>query len=111
MNFDYTTETITPESTGMITFAGTQGIEIPVGTTAQRPSLSLGTNGIETFLSGSLIGGSGYGNATYTAVPLTGGAGTGAQATIVVSGGAVTSVTITADGQNYVVGNSLSASN
>jgi len=59
----------------------------------------------------TLTGGSLYVNGTYTVVPLTGGAGTGAQATIVVSGGAVTSVTITSAGSGYVVGNTLSASN
>jgi len=59
----------------------------------------------------TLVGGSGYVNATYTAVPLTGGSGSGAKATIVVSGGAVTSVTLTSYGNNYVVGNTLSASN
>ena len=57
----------------------------------------------------TLVGGSGYVNATYTAVPLTGGSGTGAQATVVVSGGAVTSVTITTSGNDYVVGDTLSA--
>jgi hypothetical protein len=41
MYFDYTTETITPESTGMITFGGVQGVEIPTGTTAQRPVAGL----------------------------------------------------------------------
>ena len=59
----------------------------------------------------TLVGGSGYVNATYTAVPLTGGSGSGAKATIVVSGGAVTSVTLTSYGNDYVVGNTLSASN
>lgn len=59
----------------------------------------------------TLVGGAGYVNGTYTAVPLTGGAGTGAQATIVVAGGAVTSVTVTTAGSAYVVGNTLSASN
>jgi hypothetical protein len=59
----------------------------------------------------TLVGGSSYVNGTYTAVPLTGGSGSGAKATIVVSGGAVTSVTITTIGNNYVVGNTLSASN
>lgn len=53
--------------------------------------------------------GSGYTNGTYTAVNLTGGAGTGATATIVVAGGVVTSVTITSHGINYVAGNTLSA--
>jgi len=59
----------------------------------------------------TLVGGSSYVNATYTAVPLTGGSGSGAKATIVVSGGAVTSVTLTSFGNNYVIGNILSASN
>ena len=59
----------------------------------------------------TLVGGSGYANTTYTAVPLTGGSGSGAKATIVVSGSAVTSVTLTSYGNNYVVGNTLSASN
>jgi hypothetical protein len=59
----------------------------------------------------TLVGGTSYVNGTYTAVPLTGGSGTGAKATIVVSGGAVTSVTITTIGNDYVVGNTLSASN
>jgi hypothetical protein len=54
-------------------------------------------------------GGSGYTNGTYTSQALTGGAGTGALATIVVAGGVVTTVTITTRGVNYVVGNSLSA--
>jgi hypothetical protein len=42
-------------------------------------------------------------------VPLTGGSGSGALATITVSGGAVTAVTITNGGIFYVVGNTLSA--
>jgi hypothetical protein len=68
--------------------------------------------GAELF--GSLVGGSGYdagGTNTYTNVPLTGGGGSGAQATVVVTAGIVTAVTITAAGSAYVVGNVLSASN
>ena len=57
----------------------------------------------------TLVGGSLYTNGTYTSVSLTGGSGTGAKATVVVSGGAVTSVTLTAGGNGYVVGNTLSA--
>ena len=62
---------------------------------------------IETF--GSIVPGSGYVDATYTAVPLTGGAGTGAQGTITVSGGVVTDVVITVGGFGYQMGDVLSA--
>ena len=58
---------------------------------------------------GSITGGSAYTNGTYLNVPLTGGAGSGAVANIVVSGGAVTSVTLTQGGSGYVVGDTLSA--
>jgi hypothetical protein len=57
----------------------------------------------------TLVAGSTYTNGTYTNVPLTGGTGTGAQATIVVSGAVVASVTITTPGTGYVVGDVLSA--
>lgn len=61
---------------------------------------------------GSIIaGGSSYGDGTYTTVPLTGGTGSGAEATITVSGGVVTAVTITEDGADYVIGDVLSADN
>lgn len=67
-------------------------------------------NGYISTLTG-LIGGSLYTNGTYTNVPLTGGAGIGALATIVVSGNVVTSVTLTNQGKVYLVGDILSASN
>jgi hypothetical protein len=67
--------------------------------TTQNPVFALGT----------LTGGTLYTAGTYTNVPLTGGSGTNAHATIVVAGGAVTTVTITTGGQNYVVGDTLSA--
>ena len=41
MDFDFTTETITPDSTGVLTIGGVQGIELPAGTTAQRPTSNL----------------------------------------------------------------------
>jgi hypothetical protein len=62
---------------------------------------------LKTF--GAITGGSSYTNGTYTNVSLTGGSGSTATANIVVSGGAVTSVTINNPGCKYVVGNSLSA--
>lgn len=37
MDFDYTTETITPDNTSILTIGGAGGIEVPFGTTAQRP--------------------------------------------------------------------------
>jgi hypothetical protein len=60
---------------------------------------------------GSITPGSGYVDAVYTNVPLTGGAGSDAKATISVVGGQVASVTVTARGSGYQVGDSLSASN
>lgn len=66
-------------------------------------------------LSGTITAaGSGYNGAatgTFTAVPLTNGLGSGAQATVVLgAGGVVSTVTITAAGNGYVVGDVLSAS-
>ena len=58
---------------------------------------------------GTIVGGSLYTDGTYTDVPLTGGTGTGAEATIEVEDGAVTKVTITNDGKGYAVGDELSA--
>ena len=55
----------------------------------------------------TLTAGSGYTNGTYTSVAMTGGTGTGAQATITVAGGIVTSVIITANGTGYTVGDEL----
>lgn len=60
---------------------------------------------------GTIVAGAGYVNAVYANVPLTGGTGTGATANITVAGGVVTNVEIANPGQDYVVGNILSASN
>jgi hypothetical protein len=60
---------------------------------------------------GAISGGSGYANGTYTGVALTGSStGFGALATVVISGGAVTSVTLTNQGKQYAIGDVLSAS-
>jgi hypothetical protein len=58
---------------------------------------------------GPITGGSGYGSGSYANVPLIGGSGSGAIATITVAAGAVTVVTITGNGANYLVGDVLSA--
>jgi hypothetical protein len=55
----------------------------------------------------TLTAGSGYTDGTYTNVVMTGGTGTGAQATITVAGGIVTAVVITANGTGYTVGDEL----
>lgn len=57
---------------------------------------------------GAITAGSAYTNGTYFGVPLTGGSGSGATARIVVSGGAVTSVTLQNPGVFYAVGDTLS---
>jgi hypothetical protein len=60
----------------------------------------------------TITAGSGYVAGTYADVPLTGGNGSGATATIIVGlSGTVTSITIKNGGQFYAVGNTLSASN
>lgn len=60
--------------------------------------------GINSF---TFTAGSGYTNGTYYFSQLTGGTGTDAEVTIVVSGGAVTSVTFSGRGKNYTVGDVL----
>jgi len=58
---------------------------------------------------GTIVGGSGYTNGVYENVSLTGGDGFNGSATITVSGGAVTAITLVNPGYLYLVGNSLSA--
>jgi hypothetical protein len=55
----------------------------------------------------TLVAGSGYTNGTYENVPLSGGTGNGALATVVVALTVVSSVTITKGGQGYTVGDVL----
>lgn len=64
-------------------------------------------NGIAVL--GTITGGALYKNGTYTAVPLTGGTGTGATADITVAGGAVTAVSLDTPGTGYVAADVLSA--
>jgi hypothetical protein len=58
----------------------------------------------------AVAGGSGYTNGTYYNVALTGGSGSGSTATVVVSSGVVTSVTIDIPGSLYSLNDSLSFS-
>lgn len=58
---------------------------------------------------GTITAGSSYTNGTYTDIPLSGGTGTGATATIVVAGGLVTGVTLVNKGSGYTVADVLTA--
>jgi hypothetical protein len=58
---------------------------------------------------GSITGGSGYTDGVYENVALTGGDGANGSATITVSGGSVTALTLINPGYLYLVGNILSA--
>jgi hypothetical protein len=65
--------------------------------------------GIITLLNtASFNGGTNYTSGTYTNIPLTGGSGAGAVATITIVAGIVTGVTLTNGGNFYIVGDSLS---
>ena len=65
--------------------------------------------GIITLLNtASFTGGTLYTNGTYTNIPLTGGSGAGAVATITIAGGLVTTVALTNGGNFYRVGDNLS---
>jgi hypothetical protein len=67
-------------------------------------------NSVGGLLAGAITNaGSGYADATYTYLPLTGGSGSSATATLVVSGGIVVSVVINDRGVNYQPDNVLSA--
>ena len=79
------------------------GSNIPTGTTV----VAITTSNVKTL--GAITPGSGYVNGSYANVTLTGGSGSGAKATIGVSGGAVTTVTVTARGAGYAIGDVLSA--
>jgi hypothetical protein len=83
-----------------------------------RNEASFSTTGVQGAIGSftGLMGGAGYAGGlsyVYNNVPLTGGAGTLATATISVKNGVVTAVALSqyGTGQNYVAGNVLSASN
>lgn len=79
------------------------GSNIPASTSV----VAITSSNIKTL--GAITGGSGYTNGVYTNVPLTGGNGANAEATIAVVAGAVATVTVTARGAAYQVGDVLSA--
>ena len=97
-----------PQTTA-ITSIGLTQLVTGTNIAANAQVSAIRSDGIRTL--NTLVGGSGYVNGTYTNVSFTGGSGAGGKATIVVSGGAVTSVTVTTFGAGYQVGNTLSAPN
>ena len=80
-----------------------EAVELPAGTTV----LAIRSSGIKTL--GAITAGSGYVDNTYPGVPLTGGSGFTAEASVTVAGGVVTAVVITDVGSGYEVGDVLSA--
>ena len=119
-----TTPALTGTVTGTYTLGGTPtfpstvvlttGTQTLSGKTLLAPvidTINLGdetTRGPITAL-GTVTGGTGYVDGTYTLVALTGGSGALATATVVVAGGIVTTVTPTREGARYKVGDTLSA--
>lgn len=87
----------------------TKGFLPPRMTTTQRNAIAGGTVGA-IYGVGTITGGSGYINGTYTNVTMTGGSGSGAKATIQITGNVVIGVTITTSGSGYLIGDVLSAS-
>jgi hypothetical protein len=92
--------------TGVTLPSSGTGLGFNAGNSLTVPVSIIG-NGVATL--GTITGGSGFTNGTYTGKKLLGGNGSGAVGTIVVSGGAVTSVTITSAGVNYKAGDVVTA--
>jgi hypothetical protein len=83
----------------------TKGMLLPRMTSDQRGNLTKITS------IGLTAGGTGYLNGTYQRATLTGGSGQGAKAQLVITGGSVTSASITNGGNGYKVSDSLSVNN
>jgi len=99
-SFNGRTGAVTLTSTDVTTAIGTQAPLTVFAGPATNSIASLGT----------VVGGSGYTNGSYSAVPLTGGIGSGATANITVAGGVVTTATLVAAGTGYEADDILSAS-
>jgi plastocyanin len=108
---------------GQVTQAGSGYVagtftNIPfINVQGQNQQTGTGTGGTGTVTvkgidGGSISGGSGYTDNTYGDIPLNGGSGTGARASLTVSGGVVTDVNITNNGDSgYVSGETLTVNN
>lgn len=80
--------------------------ETSSGTLKPMPATDAAPAGVATV--GSVTAGTGYVNGTYENVPLSGGTGSGALATVVVASTVVSTVTITKAGTGYTVADVLS---
>ena len=106
------TETYTTTNGSPYLPSNTYNSQVQVGQVIVGPGIPANTQVQEIQTSAinaltNLIAGSGYADNTYTDVAITGGSGGGATANIVVSGGAVTSVTIVNPGAGYQVGDTI----
>jgi hypothetical protein len=79
--------------------------ETATGNYKPMPATELASAGVASV--GTVTPGTGYANGTYENVPLLGGSGKGALATIVVGSTVVSTVTITKAGEGYIVGDVL----
>lgn len=92
----------------IVTFTEEDGGNLDSALSPGTPrSQSLGIGAITN--STLTAGGTNYTDGSYTAIPLTGGTGSGATANITVAGGIVTAYTLVNQGVNYTVGDDLSA--
>jgi hypothetical protein len=70
MDFDFTTETITPDTTNLLTIGGPGALEVPVGTTAERPVTGLSNGALRYNTDLNVI--EGYVNTSWSTIATTG---------------------------------------
>src|SRR5581483_8356560 len=100
-------------------FSAVQTLDYAVagdGGGAKFVKIAAGTPFPDTYINNNsapptLVGGSAYTNGTYLGVPLTGGTGVGCAAQVIVSGGAVSSVSLAVPCAGYKVGDVLTTAN
>ena len=94
---------------GKIIKAGHVIIKDGSGNHKPMPATDFAASGVAT--TGTVVPGTGYTNGTYENVPLSGGTGSGALATIVIASTVLSTVTITKKGTGYTAADSLTFDN
>lgn len=93
MDFDFTTETITPDATNLLTIGGTGGLEVPIGTTAERPVIGLVNGTFRYNIDLNLV--ETYSNSSWTSAvnpgTITSVSGSGGTTGLTLTGGPITS--------------------